>query len=324
MKFLIIQTAFIGDVILATPLIESLKKDNPENRVDFLLRKGNEVLLADHPKVDRLYVWDKERKYKDMRRLIKEIRAEKYDVAFNLQRFGTMGYLTYRSGAKQKIGFDKNPFSFTYTLSIKHEIGNGKHEVDRNLELISRHSEVALRQPKLYIDSWKQKVKHLQQDPFVCVAPASVWYTKQFQPNQWISLIDAIPKKHRVYLLGSKADKPLCDKISDSSTHGKIEVLAGQLNLMESAALMEKAAMNYVNDSAPLHLCSAVNAPVTGVFCSTIPDFGFTPLSENSSIVQSLEELECRPCGIHGFDQCPKGHFKCSSTIKTEQFPLPQ
>ena len=76
--------------------------------------------------------------------------------------------------------------------------------------------------------------------------------------------------------------------------------------------------MNYVNDSAPMHLCSSVNAPVTAIFCSTVPSFGFGPLSENSRIIETKEELSCRPCGLHGFKTCPKGHFQCAESIMTE------
>jgi ADP-heptose:LPS heptosyltransferase len=83
------------------------------------------------------------------------------------------------------------------------------------------------------------------------------------------------------------------------------------LSLMESAALMKGAKMNYVNDSGPMHIASAMNASVTAFFCSTIPDFGFTPLSEISFIKQVDHDLDCRPCGLHGFNSCPKGHFKC-------------
>jgi heptosyltransferase-2 len=77
--------------------------------------------------------------------------------------------------------------------------------------------------------------------------------------------------------------------------------------------------MNYVNDSAPLHLASAVNASVTAIFCSTVPDFGFGPLSDKSRVVETQEKLDCRPCGLHGFKACPEGHFKCATAIKTEQ-----
>jgi heptosyltransferase-2 len=96
-------------------------------------------------------------------------------------------------------------------------------------------------------------------------------------------------------------------------------VLAEELSLLASAALMEGAAMNYVNDSAPLHIASAMNAPVTAIFCSTVPAFGFGPLRENGRVVETAEKLDCRPCGLHGHRACPKGHFRCALGIGVEQ-----
>ena len=99
----------------------------------------------------------------------------------------------------------------------------------------------------------------------------------------------------------------------------QVEILAGKLSFLQSAALMKQAKMNYVNDSAPLHFTSAVNAPVTAIFCSTIPAFGYTPLSDRSFIVETKEHLICRPCGLHGRKACPLGHFKCAYGIETAQ-----
>jgi heptosyltransferase-2 len=96
-------------------------------------------------------------------------------------------------------------------------------------------------------------------------------------------------------------------------------VIAGQLSLLQSAALMSRAKRNFVNDSGPLHLCSAMNAPVTAVFCSTLPSFGFGPLSVDSSIVETKEKLSCRPCGLHGKKVCPEGHFKCGNGIDANE-----
>lgn len=76
--------------------------------------------------------------------------------------------------------------------------------------------------------------------------------------------------------------------------------------------------MNYVNDSAPLHIASAMNAPITAVFCSTVPAFGFGPLSDHSKIIETKLMLDCRPCGLHGFKSCPKGHFKCALSIEAK------
>jgi heptosyltransferase II len=91
--------------------------------------------------------------------------------------------------------------------------------------------------------------------------------------------------------------------------------LAGKLSFLQTAALMKDAIMNYVNDSAPMHIASSVNAPVTAVFCSTVPSFGFGPLSQKSFFLETNEKLDCRPCGLHGYKACPKGHFKCAETI---------
>ena len=149
--------------------------------------------------------------------------------------------------------------------------------------------------------------------------PASVWFTKQYPVDKWIDLINNFPNTYNIFLLGGKEDVDLCEKIKEKSSNNKIEILAGKLNFLSSVALMKNAAMNYTNDSAPLHFASAVDAPVTAIFCSTVPAFGFYPLSSKSFIVETKEILTCRPCSLHGLKACPLGHFKCAYTIETSQ-----
>jgi heptosyltransferase-2 len=87
-KFLIIQTSFLGDVVLATALIEKLYQFFPYASIDFMLRKGNEGLLAHHPKLTNVWVWNKKsKKYSNLFHLIKSIRKERYTHVINLQRF---------------------------------------------------------------------------------------------------------------------------------------------------------------------------------------------------------------------------------------------
>ncbi|HMT28996.1 MAG TPA: glycosyltransferase family 9 protein, partial [Bacteroidia bacterium] len=113
----------------------------------------------------------------------------------------------------------------------------------------------------------------------------------------------------------------LCQRIIEASGNSNAVKLAGKLSLLQTAALMKDAAMNYVNDSGPLHIASAMNAPVTAFFCSTIPGFGFGPLSDHSLIIETTLKLECKPCGLHGKKSCPQGHFKCGLTITTPILP---
>ena len=315
-KILIIQTAFIGDVILATSVIEALHQSFPEARIDFLLRKGNEGLLEGHPFLHKTLIWDKKQgKYAQLKSLIATLRNEKYDVAINLQRFMTTGIITAFSGAKQTIGFNKNPMSVFFSKRYPHVIGNKNnttHEVNRNLSLLKDlTSSTDFVKPKLYPSSADfDKVKCLEK--YITISPTSVWFTKQYPANKWVDVINMVPKDYSVFLLGGKADAAACEWIKSQSSHPNVEVKAGQLSFLESAALMKNAAMNYVNDSAPLHLASATDAIVTAIFCSTIPAFGFGPLSSNSTVIETTENLDCRPCGLHGYKACPKGHFKCS------------
>ena len=126
MKFLIIQTAFTGDVILATALLEKLHSTFPQSEISIVVRKGNESLLKGHPFLKEVLIWDKkENKFRNLINLIKLIREKKFDVAINLQRFAGTGLLTILSGAKEKLGFSKNPFSFFYRTFHLCEKRNG-------------------------------------------------------------------------------------------------------------------------------------------------------------------------------------------------------
>jgi len=318
-RFLIIQTAFIGDVVLATPLIEKLHAFYPESQIDFLLRKGNENLLLNHPFITNLLVWDKKKnKKKNLFRIIKLLRKNKYDYVINLQRFASTGIITALSGAKTKIGFNKNPLSFLFTKKVNHEIGNGKHEVERNIELISDITDNGLCKPKLYpTENDFQFTSQFKTQPYICIAPTSVWFTKQYPKEKWVDLIHQIDPQYQIYLIGGPDDANACNEIIALNKTTNITNLSGKLSFLQTSALMSDAKMNYVNDSAPMHMASAMNATVTAIFCSTIPAFGFGPLSDNSRIVESSEKLDCRPCGLHGFKKCPKDHFNCAFTIKT-------
>lgn len=316
-KILIIQTAFIGDVILATSIIEKLSKFYPEAKLDFLLRKGNESLLENHPKLNEILIWNKKKgKYNNMRALSKSIHANKYDIVFNLHRFASSGVLTAFSGAKSKVGFSKNPLSFLFTNSIKHNIGNGLHEIERNNKLIEFYTETIPEKPRLYpSNSDYELVQEFKKQKYICLAPSSVWFTKQLPTSKWVEIIHKTNDNFQIYLLGSIEDSALCESIIELSKNKKCINFSGKLSLLQSAALMQNAEMNHVNDSAPLHIASAMNGNVTAYFCSTQPKFGFGPLSENSKIVQINYDLKCRPCGLHGKKECPEGHFKCGVEI---------
>jgi heptosyltransferase-2 len=319
---LLIQTAFIGDVILMTALLEYLHQTAPATPVDVLVRRGNEGLLASHPHVRRVLIWDKKhRKYAALWDLLGQIRAAKYGRVVTLQRFASTGFLTAFSKAQERIGFAKNPLSRFFTRRVPHHIGDGTHEVTRNLRLLTDAVPTPTVPPRLYPTAADEAAvaPYATAAPYICLAPTSVWFTKQYPEAKWLELLAALPQNLRVYLLGGPPDVAACERLAAASGRDNVVSLAGKIGLLASAALMRGAVMNYVNDSAPMHLCSAVGAPVTAIFCSTVPAFGFGPLSPVSFVVETKELLECKPCGLHGHGACPLGHFRCAYGIEVEQ-----
>lgn len=322
-KILFIQTSFLGDVILSTALMEKWNQYYPNDSLDVLIRKGNEAVFKNNPKINSLIIWDKTKdKYKNLIQVLIKIRERKYDKVFNLQRFASTGMLTVLSGSKEKIGFDKNPLSLFYSVKVAHQISATQfiHETQRNQKLIEAYTDSNAARPKVYtVEENKTKIESLTKKPYLVIAPASVWFTKQYPKEKWISFLTGLHSNKAVYFIGSKNDGRLCGQIIAEvglkNSNLEMDNLCGELSIQESAELMKHAVMNYVNDSGPLHIASSVNAPVAAIFCSTVTEFGFGPLSDIQHIIQLNEKLYCRPCGLHGYKACPEKHFKCALQI---------
>lgn len=312
-KVLIIQTAFTGDAILASAIIESFNKIKQKTEIQILVRKGNQSLYNTHPHIKKVHVWDKSvKKYQNWRKIQGVLKREtKFDLILNLQRHNSTALLSLLTPAKQRIGYAGSPLSTFYNHRLKHDM-KGPHEIERNLTLAKMAlPELSYQKPALY-PSTEDFEMVAQHGSYYTIAPASVWFTKKWPIEKWIALTKLLVQKHPVHILGGEGDSNLAKRIIDSVGLDGIKNGCGKYSLLQSAALMKGAKMNFTNDSAPLHLASAMNAPVTAIFCSTIPEFGFGPLSDQSRIWESAINLSCRPCGKHGHKACPEGHFKCS------------
>lgn len=318
-RILIIQTASLGDVILASSLVETLHHAYPNTQIDILIKASYISVFESHPYLNSIIGFDKSSgKYKEIKRILKLVRSNHYDAVINIQRFFTSGLITALSGSKIKSGFSSNPWSLFFKYRSKHSMQN-VHEIDRNLSLIGFTGITKALMPKLYIPTSRlAAVKPLMTNSYICIAPASLWPTKQYPPDLWASFINQLSDHLDIYLLGTTSDKEIAKEIMKQSRHPRIKDLCGNLHILETAALMKHAQMNFVNDSAPLHITSAVNAPVTAIFCSTIPAFGFGPLSTDAQIAETDQPLPCRPCGIHGKKTCPEKHFQCATTIPVQ------
>ncbi|RZK17377.1 MAG: glycosyltransferase family 9 protein, partial [Hymenobacter sp.] len=253
---LLIQTAFIGDVILATALVEYLAQREPATPLDVLVRRGNEGLLIGNPHVRQVLIWDKKtKKYPNLVRLLRQIRQVHYGRVVTLQRFASTGFLTAFSGAPERVGFADNPFSRFFTRRGPHVIGNGTHEVQRNAGLLTTGDLGSSLKPKLYLTTADAAAAapYAAVGAYLCLAPTSVWFTKQYPEEKWLELLAALPPALPVYLLGGPPDAAACERLAQAAQRPGLVNLAGKLSLLASAALMRGAVLNYVNDSAPMH-----------------------------------------------------------------------
>lgn len=318
-KVLFIQTAFIGDAILASALWEDWHRAHPQDELHICVRRGNETLFAGHPFLQKVYVWDKSggafARYGRLMELAGAFRRERFDVVITPHRHASSGWLAWRSGAGIRVAFDIHPLKRLFTHTVPHSFDEGLHETARNHRLIAEWTGAAtLSKPRLY-----PPASGRADEVYAVLTPASQWATKQWPESHWITLCDALLEEAPgLTLLGGPSDAELLNRIAAASVHPAIQVVTGS-PLLESAGIISNAQFVVTNDSGPLHLASSVNAPTVAVFCSTAPAFGFGPLADRSVVVETQEALSCRPCGIHGKTACPVGHFRCGTSVAVAQ-----
>ena len=318
-KVLIIQTAFLGDAILISSLLEKIRLESPQTTIHLLVRKGNETVFQAYPHVNLAKVWtyDKKDKWASWQSLQKDLRAESFDQVFVAQRFFGMGLLSLSIGAIKVIGFDKNPLSWFFTERVPHEWGTGKHETERNTGLLSSWLGSKVYKPFLSPVA-KELPGGLKAKSYICISPGSVWETKRTPVRVWIDFIRLLPKNQMLVLMGAPNEVHLAEEIEKACPENTIINEAGKHNLVDAIRIYQHSLMSYVNDSGPLHFCSAVDTPTVAVFCSTMPAFGFGPLASWNRIVE-VGDLDCRPCGDHGKKSCPLGHYACGNQITGNQ-----
>ncbi len=328
MNVLVIQTAFLGDVILTLPLVQAIRSLNQTTGVHMMVLPGASNVVSGCPAVDSTIVFDKkgaQRGIRELVRLGRRIRAMRFDAVVTPHRSLRTALLTLMSGAPVRIGFDRSalPSVFTTTVTFSDKI----HEADRNLQLLRGLGvdPPAKERPRIVPhDLDKRRVDEFIRDngltnaPLIAIAPGSVWYTKRWPPEHYAGLVRILESKgFACVILGGSEDGGLAGEILSASSSGRSVSAAGKFTLLQSAELIGRAQVLVTNDSAPLHLGVSMGTPVAAIFGPTVPEFGFAPYGPDDVIIQR-ENLECRPCTKHGGPSCPIGTFECMLSVSPE------
>jgi heptosyltransferase II len=320
-RALVIQTSFLGDVVLTTPLLQFLASQSYE--VDVVTTPAGGALLEGHSAVRRVIRYDKrgaEGGVAGLRRLARSLAREAYQTAYLAQGSLRSAALAWWAKIPARAGFNTSSGRVLYTHRVPYR--RDWHHSRRLLSLAAADAST-VPAPSLF----PQPVDHAAVDavlssspvghmPFVALAPGSVWATKRWP--SFDALLMHLPQPLGVVVIGGADDHALAEAIRAVAPHRVLNA-TGRLSLLASAEMIRRARALVTNDSLPQHLASAMNTPTLTIFGPTLPAFGFGPLAMRHAVVEHAGGLDCRPCSAHGPQVCPRAHFKCMREIAPQR-----
>jgi len=328
---LVIQTSFLGDTVLTTPLLAELARRGP---VDVVTTGASATLLAHDPNVRRVIVFDKsgaDRGAAGLARTAGRIRAwwrergddPRHTHAYLAQGSLRSATLAVLAGARARTGFGDAAGRLLYTERVLRR--TGEHHAARLLSLADGRPtsarDAASITPRLYPgDDDRRAVdallaEHPSDRAIIALAPGSIWGTKRWP--YYRELTERLAPRFRIAIVGGPDDVDVSRTIADVAGADAVNATA-HLGLLASAELIRRSAILVTNDSLPQHLASAVGTPTITIFGPTVPEFGFGPLAPHSMTL-GVETLPCRPCHHHGPRVCPLGHWRCMKDLDVDR-----
>lgn len=325
-KFLIIRFSSIGDVILTTPLIRSLRARYPDSRIDFLGKKEFSAVLELNPNLNGIITFDKSAGKGELARIRKLVKQNGYTHILDIQRNIRSIYIASGSGGKVS-GFSKKILARDLLIRLKINIYKeikpvylryfesvaalGVENDGKGTEVFPSAAEISAVTERLNQNDFPVK------SPILVIAPGAHWENKRWPAGKFAEAADifCLQTGARAIMIGGKGDVEICSEVQNLMKTTSLN-LAGKLSLMGSAALLAKAAMVFTNDTGMLHMAQAVKVPVVAVYGPTTRELGFFPLPEKSRVAET--DISCRPCTQKGLHHCPKKHFRCMNDIEPQ------
>lgn len=328
-KILVVQTSFLGDVVLTTPLLAEIRRRMPESYVALLCTPDAKSIVEGNPDINEVIVDDKKgagKGWRGLRRKARELRERGFTMAICPHKSLRSALLLFLAGIPCRIGFRQSAGWFLYHKRVERD---GKlHDVERNLSLLEplgfdpAASERHLRiEPDARARASVERVLSslgVERDGLIFgINPGSVWPTKRWKAEGYAELMVRLKERHRcrILLFGGPEDRGTVNQIQELSGHLGVS-LAGRISLGEFVCALEWCDLFITNDSGPMHMAVARGIPVVAIFCATTPSLGFYPYSFRAVVVE--KDLPCRPCTSHGGRRCPLGTEDCMRLIEAQ------
>jgi heptosyltransferase-2 len=320
----------LGDIALTTLLIRCLRKKLPFAAIDMIVKEQYFPMLEMMDYIDDKLHYPKD--YRKVRSLKKELRARNYDTVIDLQNNYVSRNLTnilkplrvfrYRR-LRVNRWFRIHIPSYRGKLTLPPHVAIGYLDTvsnigvlddGRGLELSVRND--ARKSAEELLNEFTGRNGIQDNNPPLIFAPGARHNTKIWLKERWIELMKLAYNDgfQNLVLIGSQSERSMLESIVDSLEFPVLNT-AGKTGIGEMAALIALGKALISNDSAPMHIASAVGTPLVAIYGSTVPEFGFAPFRCRSEVVQIKEDLQCRPCHPHGKEKCPEKHFRCINDI---------
>ncbi len=315
-RVLLIKLRHHGDMLLTTPVINTLRRQYPEAEIDILLYKETEAILRFHPAIAQIHVidrlWKKQGIGHQIRQetaLIRALRSRHYDIVINLADQWRSAIITYLSGAAIRIGFDypkRRAFFWrrAHNRLVSTDDHSRLHTVEQNLSILAP-LDIALTDSRTSMFYPPADEAHRQSllasrgitGDYLVIQPTSRWRYKCWDDEKMAELLDALQEQDLPIVLTAAPDKSERDMIEHilSLCHNpRVVSLAGELTLTQLAALIDHARLFIGVDSAPMHMAAALNTPCVALFGPTKLTF-WRPWSDNSTVIWAGDFAELPP-----------------------------
>jgi heptosyltransferase-2 len=323
MKILVVQTGFLGDIVLSTPVFSAMLRRHPGAEIHLLTTAGGRELVKHDPVLSKIHIFDKRREDAGIFGIFKRaaaLRSERYDRVYALHKSARTALLLWLAQIPVRIGVAGASLSFLYTELRKRN--EHLHDVLRRLDIIAPERPLELCDMSLSLVAGSElSITLPQSKPIAVVAPGSVWATKRWTTEGYRRVCQDLARRgFQVYVTGAPEDSAVCAQVvsDDFVETGEICSLAGKLPLDQFVTLVSRSQLMVCNDSSALHIASAFKVPTVAIFCATTPAFGFGPWQSWARVVQR-DDLSCRPCARHGGNRCPTGTELCMRGVSSSQ-----
>ena len=328
-NLLILQTSFLGDMVLTLPLITEVRRLFPVRKLSLLCQPLNRELLQDHPAIDEIMVDDKRREDRGLaglRRKAVTLADKRFTIALTPHKSLRSALMLYLAGIPLRVGFRQSRGWFLFDARVERD--PARHDVERNLSLLEafgvsvadcqREIELPVSQAlQARVDRKLSALGIVESKPVIGINPGSVWPTKRWSAEGFARLIELLRQNLdcQVLLFGGPDDAAVVRDVLDRGGGVAIS-LVGEMSLCELPAAIRRCQVFVTNDSGPMHVAVAEHVPTVATFCATTPALGFYPYTSHAIVVE--KNLSCRPCTSHGGRRCPLGTEACIQLIEPE------